>query len=110
MNNEKDNFSKLIEDKLNELEVPYNEAHWDEMSQKLDQLGPISSPSNSIFTNKYVLSAAAGIIAVAGWVLLSPESTEEISSLDVVHVVENEIASPSNESEASTKQNAEQPR
>lgn len=87
---EQDRFNDIIREKLEKVEVPYEESHWSEMSQKLDQAGALPEPSGSSFlANKYFLAAAAGVAIISGWYLLSDPS--ENNTLDQpVEVVDHE--------------------
>lgn len=97
MKTEMDKFSQLVEKKLNDFEVPFEPAHWSEMSQKLDQV-VISNPSNSLLKNKWIWAGAAAILIVGTWIILSENTTKLESDLpekEQSQTLENSISETS---------------
>lgn len=76
MSKDIDKFSSFIEEKLNDFEVPYNESHWSEMSQKLDGLKPAPNVSSGL-TKNLLWAGAAAIVAVGTWFLLTKDNSIE---------------------------------
>jgi len=51
-----DNFDKIIKDKLDSFDVPFNEAHWAEMDAKLNAVKTAKLKQN--------ISIAASVVAI----------------------------------------------
>lgn len=62
-----DNFDKIIKEKVEQFEVPYNDAHWAEMEGKLNSIKTAKIRNN-------ILGIAAGVIAVGlvGYFMFPP--------------------------------------
>ena len=111
---EKDKFSELLGDKLKDFEVPYNEAHWSEMSNKLDGIPTTGNPS--IFSST-TFWAVASTVVVAGAIYLWSNSDTTVSEPQEIvqneaqnsSIVENEDIAAQTEynSEPSTSNNSE---
>lgn len=56
MPNKMDNFDKIIKDKLDSFDVPFNEAHWVEMDAKLNAVKTVKLKQN--------ISIAASVVAI----------------------------------------------
>ena len=73
MSEERDIFSESIKEHLNNVDVPYNESHWNEMEQRLDQM-PASDFGKSNTNVKYFVAAGVGVALIAGYFLVKQES------------------------------------
>ena len=85
---DQEKFNEIIKGKLDQVEIPYDESHWEEMSQMLDKLPPAPSPSNAFLTNKYFLGAVAGAAIVGGVLLFTGDSEDARTSTEDQAVVE----------------------
>ena len=91
-----DKFNDIIKQKVEQFEVPYNEAHWAEMDNKLNSIR-----ATKIKQNIFGTIAAIAIIAVSSYFILS---NEEISTFEnnTINTEENTV-----EFSASNKVNAD---
>jgi len=115
MSEKRDIFSELVKEKLNDFEVPYNDSHWSEMNEQLDQIQPQSggSSTGSVLT-KYAIVTGIAAAIVVGYFLLNPAekiedltvdqaeiekqiSTESASGLSNMNELDNETDTRTNE-------------
>lgn len=77
-NNNLDKFEGFVRDSIQSQEAPFNEAHWEDMSQSLKQL---NKPKRY---TRYLTAAAAILVVVAGAYLISSNDTPtaELSNND----------------------------
>ncbi len=65
-----DNFDEIIKQKLEQFDVPYNEAHWTEMDQKLNSIR-----AAKIKKNIFGSAAIIAVVAISGYFILSDNET-----------------------------------
>ena len=93
MSEERDIFSESVKGQLDNLEIPYNEAHWKDMEQDLDKMNPsdFAKPSSNV---KYYVAAGVGVALIAGYFLINIANDTEESSNPVPETEEMVITSP----------------
>lgn len=70
-----DKFNKFIKDQLEQHEVPFNDAHWNEMDAKLDAV------NKQLWMKKIAVAASVvAVVAIASYFILPSSSEEQISS------------------------------
>ncbi|HAW53129.1 MAG TPA: hypothetical protein DCX54_12505 [Flavobacteriales bacterium] len=96
MSEERDIFSESIKEHLNNVEVPYNESHWKEMEQSLDQMNPsdFGKPNSKV---KYYAAAGIGVALIAGYFLIKQESATEKTQNTIPETQEIVVESPAME-------------
>ena len=80
-----DNFDKILKEKVEQFEVPYNDAHWAEMEGKLNQIRATKIKNT-------ILSLAAGLVTlgVAGYMIFSfPDNTTNELTEETTNNIEN---------------------
>ena len=65
-----DNFDKIIKQKVEQFEVPYNEAHWEEMDSKLNSIR-----SAKIKNNVFGSAAVIAVVAISSYFIFSDNSS-----------------------------------
>lgn len=82
-----DELNKIVKDKLNGLEAPYNPKAWDSLATRLDQTMPIKSSSS-----KWIWSAATtiAVLGVAGLIYLNSTSHPEVKTITAKEHVKQE--------------------
>lgn len=71
-----DKFDKFIKDQLEQHEVPFNEAHWNEMDAKLDAV------NKQLWMKKIAVAASVvAVIAIAAYFIMPSSPLEEQTTL-----------------------------
>jgi gliding motility-associated-like protein len=65
-----DNFNEIIKQKVEQFEVPYNEAHWAEMDDKLNSLR-----SAKIKNNIFGSAAIIAVVTISSYFIFSEKNT-----------------------------------
>ncbi len=88
-----DKFDKILKEKVENFEIPYNDAHWAEMEGKLDKIR-----ATKIKTT--ILSIAAGVVGlgIAGYLIFSPTATNK-------NTTQNNLATNNTETPELIKEN-----
>ena len=97
----KDKMEHKIQDLLQNQELPYNSAAWDNMKQALDAKMPVTQPTN--WYKWFLGGAAITVIAVSTYFFIqkdSSNSTQSTSSRKIEKQIE-----PANQEKVSTTQN-----
>jgi len=76
-----DNFDKIIKRKVEQFEVPYNDAHWSEMNGRLNTIR-----AARIRKNIFGSAAAVGVIAIASYFIFT---NNKISIKDYNNIIED---------------------
>lgn len=100
MTEDKDKFSRLIEEKLNDFQVPYNEAHWEEMSQKLDAANIVPKTSS---LSKWIWGGVAAVAIVGAFYFLT-ESNDE-NNLESGNQIQTDVQSDTKNNDLQTELN-----
>ena len=93
MENNSKNFDQLFKDKLENFEVSYDSAHWDEFETKLDTVTP-PSQGNGSFGKLITFGGSAAVLAVAGYLYFSSNdiNNDEFSNTTNQQTIEsNEV-------------------
>merc|ERR1711991_1235961 len=70
--NNMDKFDKFIKDQLEQHEVPFNEAHWNEMDAKLDAV------NKQLWMKKIAVAASVvAVIAIAAYFIIPKHKAAE---------------------------------
>lgn len=72
----KNNLENSIKESLKDFEMPYDPAAWTGLSEKLDQVNPVSKPSNL----KWYLGGAASVILIATTIALWPSEDKQTAN------------------------------
>ncbi|MEQ8325244.1 MAG: PKD domain-containing protein [Vicingaceae bacterium] len=78
----KDIFSSKVKEQLDNVEVPYNEKHWDEMNEMLDKIPASALKGKSSNTGYYVVAGAVAILAVGYFIMNKQTEESQIPNLD----------------------------
>ncbi|MBL4668122.1 MAG: PKD domain-containing protein [Flavobacteriales bacterium] len=68
-----DNFDEIIKQKIDQFEVPYNDAHWAEMNGKLNAIR-----AAKIKTAILGIAVAISIIAISSYIIFTPSEKQTI--------------------------------
>lgn len=74
-----DNFDKIIKQKVEQFEVPYNEAHWAEMDQKLNSIRA-AKIKKTIFGSAAIIA----IIAISSYFIFSNNETSTKNNNNII--------------------------
>jgi gliding motility-associated-like protein len=97
-----DNFDKIIKQKVEQFEVPYNEAHWAEMDGKLN-----SMRSAKIKKNIFGSAAVVAVVAISSYFIFSDNTPNKINNIGVVDNTASPITNNDVVIEESTTNNIE---
>jgi hypothetical protein len=97
----KDKMEHKIQDLLQNQELPYNSAAWDNMKQALDAKMPVNQPTN--WYKWFLGGAAITVIAVSTYFFIQKDSSNSTQSTSSPKI-EKQIQ-PANQEKVSTTQN-----
>ena len=97
-----DNFNDIIKQKVEQFEVPYNEAHWAEMDGKLNSIR-----SAKIKKNIFGSAAVVAVVALSSYFILPDTNINKIDAVDVVDYTISPITTNTIKTENSTTNNGE---
>jgi hypothetical protein len=97
----KDKMEHKIQDLLQNQELPYNSAAWDNMKQALDAKMPVTQPTN--WYKWFLGGAAITVIAVSTYFFIQKDSSNSTQSTSSPKI-EKQIQ-PANQEKVSTTQN-----
>ncbi|MCF8408824.1 MAG: hypothetical protein K9G36_07605 [Crocinitomicaceae bacterium] len=97
----KDKMEHKIQDLLQNQELPYNSAAWDNMKQALDTKMPVTQPTN--WYKWFLGGAAITVIAVSTYFFIQKDSSNSTQSTSSPKI-EKQIQ-PANQEKVSTTQN-----
>lgn len=101
-----DNFDKIIKQKVEQFEVPYNEAHWAEMDQKLNAIR-VTKIKKTIFGSAAIIA----VVAISSYFIFSNTETSIKNSNNIIandnttEVVLNNVVNPKEENTATVDNN-----
>jgi len=74
-----DNFDKIIKQKVEQFEVPFNEAHWAEMDSKLNSIR-----SAKIKKNIFGSAAIVAVVALSSYFVFNENTINKSEEIDVL--------------------------
>lgn len=74
-----DNFDKIIKQKVEQFDVPFNEAHWNEMNAKLNSIRSVK-----IKKNIFASAAVIAIVAISSYFAFFNNETAAIENNNII--------------------------